>query len=84
MATKNIGRDEDEHFDSLTLLVLKFGMEGLSRTEENRLSYLKYLETVFKMNKTRVPHLLLQPFLLNHCMYLETILRMTCAGSRGR
>lgn len=53
MATKNIGRDEDEHFDSLTLLVLKFGMEGLSRTEKNRLSYLKYLETVFKMNQNQ-------------------------------
>lgn len=40
MTTQYIGRDEDEHFDSLTLLVLKFVMEGLSSSEKNRLSSL--------------------------------------------
>lgn len=53
MTTQYIGRDEDEHFDSLTLLVLKFGMEGLSSSEKNRLSFPKYLETVFKMNQNQ-------------------------------
>lgn len=39
MATKNIGRDEDEHFDSLTLLVPKLGVEGLPRSEMKGLSF---------------------------------------------
>lgn len=34
---KNIGRDEDEHFDSLTLLVPKLGTErGTAKIREKR------------------------------------------------
>ena len=61
MATKNIGRDRDEHFDSLILLVPNLGMEGQPRPERKRPTFPKYLGTNFQV---RVPHLVSQPVLL--------------------
>lgn len=83
MATKNIGRDGDERFDSLTLLVPNLGIEGLPKSERKRPTSPKYLGTNFQVNQSESPTPS-EPTSSSHCsMHSESTQRMACAGSKG-
>lgn len=82
MATKKIGRDRDEHFDSLILLVPNLGMEGQPRPERKRPTFPKYLGTNFQVNQSESP-IPSEPTSSSHCsMHSESTQIMACAGSK--
>lgn len=78
---KNIGRDGDERFDSLTLLVPNRGRAGLPRPERKRSICPKYLRTNLEVNQSESPTPS-EPT-SSHCsVHSESTQRMACAGSR--